>query len=303
MRRSLTRTGRLRVRAAARVGAALTLALTLALAPVAARGGEATTTVSADLAGRYGPAGLWLSAGVARRWPREDGASALARGRYAQVGLAAGVSPALAQGTLAAEWVPLAPLQLRLQYDLQGYFGANGVLLELPSEDARFGDGALDALSGREAAGVGHRVMFSPVLRARLGRLVLRSQTDLCWYALSSRPGWYHEVEYDTLLARQDWLVDSATVVFVELLGGRAGTSLLLGPLYEVTRSGAAAIVRQRVGSALYLSLAGRRLGLDRVRLYALAGVNLTDRNREGEPFAALGVGGDLELSGAARSR
>lgn len=298
MRLSQPWTGTLRVRAARTVAA---LGLALALAPVAAQGGGATTTVSADLAGRYGPAGLWLSAGIARRWPKEDGASLLTRGRYAQVGLSAGVSPALAQGTVAAEWVPVAPLQLRLQYDLQGYFGANGVLLQLPSEDARFGDPELDARSGREVAGVGHRVMLSPVLRARLGALVLRSQTDLCWYALSSRPGWFHEVEYDTLLARQDWLVDNATALFAELLG-RTGTSLLLGPMYEVTRSGAAAIVRQRLGAALFLVPAGRWLGLDRVRLYALAGVNLADRNREGEPFAALGVGGDLELHGAARA-
>ena len=297
MRRRQRWTGILCVRATA----AAALGMALALAPGAAHGGVSTTTVSADVAGRYGPAGLWLSAGVARRWPQEDGASALARGRYAQVGLSAGVSPALAQGTVAAEWVPVAPLQLRLQYDLQGYFGANGVLLELPSEEARFGDAALDALGGREVAGVGHRVMFGPVLRARLGALLLRNQTDLCWYALSSRPGWYHEVEYDTLLARQDWLVDNSTALFAELLG-RTGTSLLLGPMYEVTRSGAAAIVRQRVGAALYLVPAGRRLGLDRVRVYALAGVNLADRNREGEPFAALGVGGDLEL-GAARGR
>lgn len=286
--------------AASRTAAALGLALSLV--PVTARGGPATTTVSADLAGRYGPAGLFLSAGVARRWAREDGPGPLARGRHAQVGLSAGVSPALAQGTLSAEWIPVAPLQLRVQYDLQGYFGAYGSLLELPSADARFGDDELDALDGEEVAGVGHRLAFSPVLRARLGPLLLRNQTDLCWYALSSRPGWYHEAEYDTLLARRDWLVANATVLFAELLG-RTGASLLVGPMYEVTRSGAAAIVRQRVGAALYLAPAGRRLGLDRVRVYALAGVNLSDRNREGEPFAALGVGGDLELEGGGHAR
>jgi hypothetical protein len=31
--------------------------------------------------------------------------------------------------------------------------------------------------------------------------------------------------------------------------------------------------------------------------VYALAGVNLSDRNREGEPFAILGFGGDLDIA------
>ncbi len=263
------------------------------------RAAPATTTLSVDVAGRHGPPGLWLSSGVARRWAREDGPGPLARGRYAQVGISAGVSPALAQGTLAAEWVPVAVLQLRVQYDLQGYFGAYGALLELPSEDAPFGDDALDARRGDEVAGVGHRVAFSPVLRAKAGPLLLRNQTDLCWYALSPRPGWYHETEYDTLLARRDWLVANATVLFAELLGGAGGTSLLVGPMYDVTRSGAAAIVRQRLGAALYLAPASRLFGLDRLRVYALAGVTLVDRNREGEPFAGLGLGGDLDVGGA----
>jgi hypothetical protein len=30
--------------------------------------------------------------------------------------------------------------------------------------------------------------------------------------------------------------------------------------------------------------------------VYAVAGVNLSDRNREGEPFAVLGLGGDLDV-------
>ena len=114
----------------------------LALAALAAeaRAADATTTVSADAVGRYGPAGGMLLVGVAPRWSEADGPSALARGRYAQIGATAGVNPAYAQGSLAAEWVPLAPLQLRLAYDIDGFFGANGSLLRLPSRHARFGD-------------------------------------------------------------------------------------------------------------------------------------------------------------------
>ena len=280
------------------VGSAIAAALVAALAssPAAARAGEATTTLFADGVGRYGPAGAMLFAGVARRWSEEDGPSALARGRYAQASAAAGANAAYAQAALAAEWVPWSVLQLKLEYDLYGFFGANGALLRLPSKDAKFGTSELDALAGHEESGVGHRVMFSPVVRARLGRLVFRNQTDLDWYALSRTPGWYYEPEYDTLLARRDWLVANRTSILADLGGEPGGATLLAGPTYDVTRAGAAAIVRQRVGVALFFAPAGARLGFDRVSVYALGGVNLSDRNRPGEPFGVLGFTGQLDV-------
>jgi hypothetical protein len=66
--------------------------------------------------------------------------------------------------------------------------------------------------------------------------------------------------------------------------------------MYEFTRAGAAKIVRERAGGAVYWAPAARWLGLDRPRLYVLTGVNLVDRNRQGEVFALLGFGGDIDL-------
>ncbi len=77
-----------------------------------------------------------------------------------------------------------------------------------------------------------------------------------------------------------------------------AGDVILVGPMYDVTLAGGAGLVRQRLGATAYWSPAGRWLGLDRARVYALAGVNLSDRNHDGEPFALLGLGGDLDLGG-----
>lgn len=34
---------------------------------------------------------------------------------------------------------------------------------------------------------------------------------------------------------------------------------------------------------------------MHRPRLYAMAGTNVSDPNRSGEPFAAMGVGADIE--------
>ena len=282
-----------RSRAVRLAAAAATL---LAAAPALPR--DATTTLSADAIGRYGPRGISVSAGVARRWTRDDGPSPLARGRYAQVGAVLGLNPAWTQGTLAAEWVPVAPLQLVLQYDAFAFFGAYGALLRLPSPDSRFGAGEISALGGAERTGVGHRLLFTPVLRAKLGRVVVRSQTDLAWYRLSDAKGWYYESEYVTILSENDWLVANRTAVLVELWRGAGSATLLAGPMYDVTRAGAARIVRQRAGAAAFWSPAARWLGIDRPRVYALAGVHLSDRNLQGKPFAVIGLGGDLDIGG-----
>jgi hypothetical protein len=270
---------------------------TLALVPTRSSASVGTTMISADVVGRHGPAGVMLFAGGARRWTQEDGRSPLEQGRYVQLGASVGVNPAYAQGSVAAEWVPVAVLQLRLQYDAFAFFGANGALLQLPSKDAAFGRDDLDALSGEEEARLGHRVMFSPVLRAKLGPIVLRNQTELDWYRLSGTDGWYYEWEHDTLLDESDWLIANGTTVFFELWDGPGEATFLAGPTYDLTRAGGAGITRQRAGVSLYFAPTARWLGLHRVRVHALAGVNLSDRNREGQPFAVLGLGGDLDLA------
>jgi hypothetical protein len=262
---------------------------------------EATTIVSLDGVGRVGPAGVMLSAGVARRWLQDDGPSSFAQGRYFQLGLTAGTNPAYAQGSLAAEWVPLAPLQLRLQYDAFSFFGTNGSLLRVPSAGSKFGEAEIDSLSGREESGLGQRVMLNPVLRARFGRVVLRNESEVSWYRMSSRTGWYYEWEHDTLLGESDWLVANRTTAFVELWRGAGEATLLIGPTYDVTRAGQSDITRHRVGAAAYFEPAGRWLGFDRVRFFAMAGANVVDRNRQGEPFAIFGLGGDIQFDRAAR--
>jgi hypothetical protein len=230
---------------------------------------SARTLVTADLYGRAGPSGIMFTVGAQRRWDESDGKSPMHQGRYAAVGISVGSNPAYAQGNFFAEWVPFAPLQLRAQYDAFGFFGANGALLSFPSAGARFSDAELDARSGSERTGVGHRVMLSPILRAQLGPLLLRNQTDVAWYRLSSDQGWFHEWEYDTLLA---------------------------GPAYEVTRAGKAHLTRQRVEGVVFWPPVDRLGAFARPRLLGVLGVNVQDRNREGDVFVVAGMGVDLDL-------
>jgi len=286
------------LRAIARRTLVVLAAVVSAAPPRAAAGtepGGSRTTVSGDTAARLGPGGVVVFAGAVRRWAVEDGEGVLLRGRYLELGGAVGVNPAYLQAGPHVEWVPVALLQLRAQYDLYGFFGANGALLRFPSAASRFGDGEIKAAGGTETTGLGHRLLISPVLRARIGRVVLRSQTDLAWFALSSTAGWFYEWEYDTLVARRGLVVSNRTALLFELWHGPGEATLLVGPGYEITHSTTADITRQRAEGVVFWSPVETFGRFARPRIFLLAGVNLADRNRGHDPFAVLGVGIDLD--------
>jgi hypothetical protein len=256
----------------------------------------ARTTLSADLVARAAPEGLMLFTGVARRWSRADEDLPVLRGRYLEVGATVGANPAYAQGAVHVESVPLAPLQLRTQYDVYGFFGRANALVRFPSRAAPFGDGEMKALAGTEASGMGQRLLLSPVLRMRIGRVVLRSQTDLAWFALPRTPAWTYESEYDTLLADRDLVISNRSTMLFELWHGGGQSTLLAGPGYELTHAARADITRQRAEGVLFFSPRDGVGSLARLRVFAVAGVNLVDRNRRHEPFAVVGTGADLDL-------
>ncbi len=237
-----------------------------------------------------------LFVGALRRWDVSDRESPLLRGRYVRAGVSVGTNPAYAQAGAFGEWVPLAPLQLTAQYDAFGFYGANGALLRFPSASARFGSSAIDALSGTERAGIGHRLMFTPVLRARVGPLLLRNQTELAWYGLSRQDGWFYEWEHDTLLASSDFLVSNRLAALAWLWQGAGDAVLLAGPAYEVTHAGKADITRQRAEGVVFWSPADRLGSFARPRLFGVVGVNVQDRNREREAFGMAAVGADIDL-------
>jgi len=263
--------------------------------PAAAESGGARTTAYVDTVARVSPSGVMLFAGVLRRWNVADGDGVLFHGRYLELGGAIGVNPAYSQASAHLEWVPIAVLQLRLQYDLYGFFGANGALLQFPSASSRFGNDEIKAAGGSETTGLGHRVLVSPVLRLRAGPVVLRSQTDVAWFRLSSSDGWFYEWEYDTLVAHSDFVVSNRSAVLLELWHGAGEATLLAGPAYEITHAFDAAITRQRAEGVVFWSPVDTLGAFARPRVFAVGGVDLMDRNRRHDPFVILGVGIDLD--------
>lgn len=252
--------------------------------------------LQADLGGRYNPLGVKFRIGaIYRREYGEPPRLNLPR-PYLQGGFAASISPASAMASLHAEWMHLPFLVLRAQGDLYRYLGAYGALLEFPDKKASFGDAAMDAASGHELSRFGGRVLLQPTLRAKLGRIIVQNQTELAWYAFGSGGPYFYEHEYDTLLKDGDGLVANRTVVLAQLWASGPDAKLLVGPAYEVQRTFVGGLQRQRLGGALLFCPTAKLGYLARPRLVFQMGVNLQDRNRDGQLFLAGAISADFDL-------
>jgi hypothetical protein len=254
----------------------------------------AQTVYHADIITRMNPDGIMLIVGGYRRWSGPLDQKYGAPSTYSQLGLDVGVNPAYSQASAYGEWQPAIFARVRIQYDLYRFFGENGALLSFPSADAKFGKHEIDALSGQEETGWGQRVMVQPVFTAKAGLVIIRNATDLAYYRFEGKGPYFYEWEYDTLLKDGDYLIDNTTAFLLEAWKGAESAILLTGPFYEITHGARADITRHRIGAQVFWSPA-ESVGLfSHPRVYGKLGVNLHDRNREGELFLIAGLGFDF---------
>jgi hypothetical protein len=262
----------------------------------------ARTTVEADLVGAWNPNGLLAVVGGSRRWSLAgDPDSPLSP--YLQAGFSLGSSPAYARGSVYAEWMPHVAVQLRAQYNLYRYYGGNSVaLLSFPSGDAPFGDDAVSDLEGEAEEAWGHRLLLSPVLRVKLGPVLLRNVTDLAWFRFDGRGPYFLEWEYDTLLKDGDWLVFDSVQALAKLWQGSGENGIYGGPFFEIAHAGASGITQERAGLIASWTGLGRLGLLRRPRTFLQAGLHLRDPNREGEFFLLAGVGFSFDVDSSSVS-
>lgn len=258
-------------------------------------GNEWRNTLHADLFTRLNPDGVMLSVGGYRRCITGKDEETGLTSSYLQGGFALGANPAYGQASLHIEWMPAIFATLRLQYDLYRFFGTNGALLSFPDANAKFGKDQINALSGKEEGGFGHRIMVQPTIFANMGPVVVRNQTDLSYYRFDGKGPFFYEWEYDTLLKDGDFLLANRSALLYEGWKGRKDSSLLVGPFYEITHSAEADLTRERVGGQLFWVPAESLWSLKRPRIYSQVGTNLRDRNRKGEMFFTVGFGFDYD--------
>lgn len=214
-------------------------------------------------------------------------------GAYLEAGGALTATPAYVAPSAYAEWSPAPWFVLRGQYEALGFVGTTRGVVSVSSSRADFSDSALSNASAR--AGVGHKLAVTPMLRARFGPVVVLHQVDAAYYRYIGDGPLFYEIQHDTLVARGDVVLDSRTDVLFDLSRGGRPPALFVGPSYSLTRAIRTEVQRQRVGGALAFVFANAWGPVRRPTLLLDVGVNAEDRNRAGEPFAALGLRGEMQ--------
>lgn len=257
---------------------------------------DVRTVIEADLAAQTNPEGLMLSLGAYRRWIKGTDTDLGIPSSYLQTGLGIATSPAYGRASVHAEWLAAVFARLRVQYDLYRFYGTNTSLLSFPSATAPFGRADVDAREGQEEAGSGSRLLIRPTLYAKAGPVIIVNQTDLAYFHFAGKGPYFLEWTYETLLRDGDRVLENSTNVLFPIVKGTGDASLRAGPYYEIMRTAAADLKRQRAGIMAYWVPRDTMGALKRPRLFAQIGRYLEDRNRDGEYMAAFGVGFDLDL-------
>ena len=249
---------------------------------------------TADLAARVGPVGAALRAGLVLHHTYEVDPSGDREHSYLEGGLAVMATPATLEPQAHLEYLPLPFLVFRGEFAAVRYLGTNYGLLNFASADADFGNQALAARKGDEQQAWGMRGGFSVTPRVKLGPVLLRSKLSVTAYHFDQPGPYVYDADLDTLLGTTDLVVTSRSDLLFELHDGPGAETLLLGPSVEVRRTLDSALSRTRVGASLWYVPTERWANLHQPRLYAQAGINVSDPNRRGEPYSAVGFGADF---------
>jgi len=249
---------------------------------------------TADVAARVGPVGAAMRVGLVLHHTYEIDASGDHENSYLEGGLAVLATPATLEPQAHVEYLPVPFLVLRGEFAAMRYLGVNYGLLSFESPHADFGQDVISARKGDEEQAWGMRGGLSVIPRVKLGPVLLRSKLSFTAYHFDNPGPYVYDADLDTLLGTTDFVVTSRSDVLFELHDGPGAETLLLGPTVEVRRTFDSGLARTRVGASLWYVPTERWANLHQPRLYAQAGINASDPNRRGEPFAVAGFGADF---------
>ena len=250
-----------------------------------------------DLVGLYNPLGISFSSSAYYRqsYHYSEGDSPLWQDLYWQGGAQLAANPAYQRGGFHVEWVPIAILLLRAQYDRYYFTGSNGSLLAFDDTTGHYGDDEIAAREGEEQSGYGKRYLLGLTLRAKLGSVIVRNVTNLARYEFPGAGPYYLEREYELLMTPTDHLFSNQFYLLYESKDGK-GTSSYFGPYYDYVQIRETRLERERLGVTFFQE-SGKSLGfLQRPRWYIQSGVYLTERNRQDELFLVFGIGGEYDF-------
>jgi hypothetical protein len=268
----------------------------MALVVVPVAGAEETEgsfrrKTQASLAGSVNPVGVQNVIEVSWSHALSRSRKPLLSDAHLSFGVGSRLTPAYARGGAWVEVAPLSVFELRAGVEPVAYFGTFHSLLPFASYGDAFDDATRKARPGAER-GTGARLYAAPTVKAKLGRLLVRSRADLEWWKASAPGPYFYEPFRDTLLrASGDTLVASETVLLWSLGDGNS-RKLLVGPVHDLTLVlDAPQNRRQDVGVMGILSLGARRLGLQDPVLFVKAVRYIEEPNRQGQIAAQMALG------------
>lgn len=246
--------------------------------------------------GTLNPTAAGLYVGVRYRDAYERSENVLLDNRYVDCGVDLLLS-ATFRPAVFVEWLPLAILKLRLQYEFWVWSGAHlglGHGLTFTGEDAPFDPETLEARQGEEDPNVGHRLLLQTTVQLKIWRIVMVDTLDVAgWYVHGGGPGQYYYDSVDDNLIRKgamDGTINNRLLVGAIPWDGEGDAQLVTGPVYDYTRSISAGIERHRLSLLAALTPFHELWGVSKPTLILLGGINLEDRNRAKELFLLGGI-------------
>lgn len=251
--------------------------------------------MTANFGGRYNPEGLELNLGLNYRDVYSYSEKDKAESTYWQTGVNLGLTPAYGRIGAHFEVLPWIFLPLRIQYDVYRFFGTYHGLLSFNSAQSPYGDQVIEDRHNEERANA-QRFMFQPTIQAKFDRIAFRNQTDFSYYYFSGKGPYFLELDYDTLLQNEDYLVANRTQILYEIEKGRGGKVFMAGPYFEICRTHEAKITQERLGGMIYWAPWEAIAGLENTGIILKLGYHLQDPNRQDQFYIELGMGFELNL-------
>ncbi|HEY3446008.1 MAG TPA: hypothetical protein VGK67_06555 [Myxococcales bacterium] len=213
-------------------------------------------------------------------------------GAYLDGGLDVILTPSNPGFRAHVEWMPIAPVVLKLNHSALWYTAfprGSGHGLSFARTDSDFSQAVLQARSGEEESLWAQRTVATLVLRAKAWRISGQNETELAgwWVPAGKGLAWY-EMAYDLLIlrGRYDWTFMDRLVLLFEVWKMEPGWSLSVGAVNEYVRALGTHMERDRVGGAVVFNPGAKLLGAQAPSVVLMAGGTAVHPNRVGSFWA-----------------
>lgn len=250
--------------------------------------------IEVDVVSLLNPLGFSLTARGFRRQVYKRDQSPLWDGLYYQAGAQLRITPAFSRIGMQVEWMPIAIMQLRAEYDRLYFSGRFGSLLSFSSSDEPFDDDVLDDREGDEISSYGTRSAAQLTLRVKFSDTIVRNVTAIAQYKFPGIGPFYLEREYELLMATSDEILSNQLFLLFENKSEQG--SRYIGPYHDYVHVNKSDLIRERIGMTWLQQYIKPIAGLQNPRWYIQSGIYLQDPNREDEMYLLIGVGGDIEF-------